>query len=191
VPPLTWELNARPVKPPVIPVLAERGGTQLRTPKPVLLVDTREQDPFNFYRFRGWFETIERRPLKLGDYSIAGLEKVCAVERKGLSDLVQSFSTNRPVFVGRLRAMSVLPHKLLVITASLSEVKSPYPHGPVNPNRVLQSLVAASAGLGVPFLCTETHELGAELVASYLYQVFLYHWLETNGHGDRLVDNDL
>ena len=47
------------------------------------------------------------------------------------------------------------------------------------------------AGLQVPFLCTENHELGEELVASYLYQVHLYRWLETNDYGRFLVDNDL
>jgi hypothetical protein len=43
----------------------------------------------------------------------------------------------------------------------------------------------------VPFLCVETHELGEEIVASYLYQVHLYHWLESNGHGRSLADDDL
>jgi hypothetical protein len=61
----------------------------------------------------------------------------------------------------------------------------------VDPNRVTQSLNAVLAGLQVPFLCTETHELGEELAASYLYQVHLYHWLETNNHGRFLTDNDL
>jgi hypothetical protein len=28
-------------------------------------------------------------------------------------------------------------------------------------------------------------------VASYLYQVHLYHWLETNDQGRYLADNDL
>jgi ERCC4-type nuclease len=184
-------MNVMPVPPPVIPVLAERGGTQLQTPKPVLLVDTREQDPLDFSRFRGWFAGIEKRPLKLGDYSLAGLEEFCVVERKELGDLVQSFSTNRPAFVERLRAMSEVPHRLLVITASWSQVKSPYPHSKVAPNRIVQSLIAGLAGLRVPFLCSETHELGEEIVASFLYQVFLYHWLEANGYGERLVDNDL
>ena len=32
------------------------------------------------------------------------------------------------------------------------------------------------AGLQVPFLGTETHELTKELVASYLYQVHLTKW---------------
>jgi ERCC4-type nuclease len=134
---------------------------------------------------------IERKPLKLGDYSVAGMEDICAVERKGLSDLVQSFSTTRPAFVEHLRALSRLPHRLLLITASLSQVKSPYAHSHVDPNRIVQSLIACLAGLRVPFLCSETHELGEEIVASYLYQVFLHHWLEAHGHGDKLVDNDL
>src|SRR5262249_10639048 len=81
-PPLYWQMSTTPVPHPVIPALAERGGTQLKTPRPVVLVDTREQNPFDFSRFEGWFAGIEKRPLKLGDYSIAGLEDICAVERK-------------------------------------------------------------------------------------------------------------
>lgn len=66
-----------PVPHPAIPVLAERGGTQLKTPRPVIAVDTREQNPFDFSRFEGWFVGIERRALKVGDYSVAGLEHEC------------------------------------------------------------------------------------------------------------------
>jgi hypothetical protein len=41
--PLAWQMTDAPVRPPLIPVLAERGGTQLKTPRPVILVDSREQ----------------------------------------------------------------------------------------------------------------------------------------------------
>ena len=189
--PREWQMASAPVRNPAIPVLAERGGTQLKTPRPVILVDTREQSPFDFSRFEGWFAGIEKKPLKLGDYSVAGLEDVCVVERKDLPDLIHSLTDDRSVFVNRLRRMSRYPHRLLVITAALGQVKSPYPHGGTNPNRITQSLIAVLAGLQVPFLCTETHELGEELVASYLYQVHLYHWLETNDYGRFLIDNDL
>jgi ERCC4-type nuclease len=185
------QMASAPVRHPAIPVLAERGGTQLKTPRPVILVYTREQSPFDFSRFEGWFAGIEKKPLKLGDYSVAGLEAVCVVERKDLPDLIHSLTADRSVFVNRLRRMSRYPHRLLVITAAVSQVKSPYPHGGTNPNRITQSLIAVFAGLQVPFLCTETHELGEELVASYLYQVHLYHWLETNDYGRLLIDNDL
>ena len=190
-PPLEWTMAGVPVLHPAIPVLAERGGTQLKTPRPIFLVDTREQNPFDFSRFEGWFAGIQKKPLKLGDYSVAGLEDVCVVERKDLPDLIHSLTAERSVFVNRLRLMSRYPHRLLVITAALSQIKSTYPFPGTHPNRVTQSLIAMLAGLQVPFLCTETHELGEELVASYLYQVHLYHWLETNDHGRFFTDNDL
>jgi hypothetical protein len=52
-------------------------------------------------------------------------------------------------------------------------------------------LIAVLAGLQVPFVCSETNELGEELVGSYLYQIHLYHWLESNDYGRSLSDNDL
>ncbi len=70
--PLEWQMTAAPVPHPAQPVAAERGGTQLRTPRPVVLVDSRERNPFSFARFRGWFAGVEKRPLKLGDYSLNG-----------------------------------------------------------------------------------------------------------------------
>jgi ERCC4-type nuclease len=190
-PPLDWPTQPALVPHPALPVLAERGGTQLRTPLPTLIVDTREQNPLSFRRFKGWFAKIEHRALPLGDYSVAGMEDSCVVERKDLADLIQSLTDNRPVFVNRLRRMSALPHSLLVITAPLSQIKSEYPYRRTSPNRITQSLVAILAGLRVPFICTETHELGEEIVASYLYQTFLYDWLECNGHGRYLADGDL
>jgi ERCC4 domain-containing protein len=190
-PPLKWRMSALPVPPPALPVIAERGGTQLRTPKPAIVVDTREQNPFAFDRFHHWFSRIERRLLEIGDYSIAGLEDTCVVERKDLNDLVRSLHSERSVFINRLRRMSAFPDRLLVITAPLNQVKSRYEHSPANPNHITQSLIASLAGLRVPFLCVDTHELGEEIVASYLYQVHVYHWLEINGYGRRLADDDL
>jgi ERCC4-type nuclease len=184
-------MTADPVAPPIIPVIAERGGTQLKTPRPVMVVDTREQVPLDFSRFAGWFAGIERRALKLGDYSIAGMEDICVVERKDLSDLIHSCTTDRSVFTNRLRQMAKYPHRLLLVTSTLSQIKSPYSHPGGNPNRVTQSLIAILAGLQIPFLCSETHELGEEIVAFYLYQVHLYHRLETNDFGRFLIDNDI
>ena len=108
--PLKWQLTAEPVSPSMVPVLAERGGTQLKTPQPVVLVDTREQTPFDFRRFEGWFAGIEKRALRLGDYSIAGMEELCVVERKDLSGLVHSCTTDRAMFISRMRRMASYLH---------------------------------------------------------------------------------
>jgi ERCC4-type nuclease len=189
--PLAWHMANAPVLHPALPVLAERGGTQLKTPRATVLVDTREQNPFDFSRFDGWFAGVEKKALQLGDYSIAGLEHACVVERKDLGDLVHSLTAARVLFVSRLKKISAYPHRLLVITATLSSIKSSYAFSNCNPNQIMQALIAVLAGWGVPFVCTETHELGEEIIASYLYQVHLYHWLDSNGHGRYLADQDL
>jgi hypothetical protein len=94
---------------------------------------------------------------------------VCAVDRHDLSDLVHSCTVARTAFIHRLRLMAEQAHRLLVITSGLSQVESPYSKSKIHPNRIMQFLIAALAGLQVPFVCSETHELGEELVASYLY----------------------
>jgi hypothetical protein len=152
--PLEWQLTAAPVAYPARPVTAERGGTGLHTPLPIAIVDTREQNPFSFARFRGWFSSVEKKPLRVGDYSVAGMEAICTVERKDLEDLVRSFTAERSNFIARLRQMAEYPQRLLIITAALSQVKSPYLHNNVSPNKITQSLIAALVGLQVPFFAS-------------------------------------
>src|SRR5215831_16019355 len=104
--PLDWRRTPTPVPHPAFPVLAERGGTPLRARRPVALVDTREKKPFDFSRFEGWCADVHRKALELGDYSVAGLEQLCVVERKDLPDLIRSFTSDRTAFVRRLQRMS-------------------------------------------------------------------------------------
>jgi hypothetical protein len=56
--------------------------------------------------------------------------------------------------------MGTYPHKLLVITATLSSIKSSYAFSNCNPNHIMQALIAILAGWAVAFVCTETHQLG-------------------------------
>jgi RNA polymerase sigma factor (sigma-70 family) len=69
-----------------------------------------------FSRFEGWSAGIEKKTLQLGYYSIAGLEDICVVEQKELSDLVHSCTADRIAFVKRLKLMAAYPHRLLVVT---------------------------------------------------------------------------
>jgi hypothetical protein len=83
--------------------------------------------------------------------------------------------------------MSRYSSRLLAIFTSLSQFKSPYENSGSNPNHIIQSLLAMLVGLQVPFLSTDTHELGEEMVASFLYQAHL----ETEGHCRFLADDDI
>ena len=59
--PLTWHMADAPIAPPSIPVLAERGGTQLKAPRATVVVDTREQNPFDFARFGAGLRALRTR----------------------------------------------------------------------------------------------------------------------------------
>jgi hypothetical protein len=87
--PLAWQMTADPVAPPMIPVIAECGGNTTEDTTSDSMVDTREQVPLDFSRFEGWFAGIERKALKLGDYSIVGRED--KPRRKGGVSLVIDF----------------------------------------------------------------------------------------------------
>ena len=61
-----------PVPPTTTRLLIKRNGRSITRdiPKPVVLVDTREQLPFDFSRFRNWIAFEKRKTLVAGDYSI-------------------------------------------------------------------------------------------------------------------------
>jgi ERCC4-type nuclease len=62
---------------------ARRGLGQLANTKPVICIDSREQQPLVFTRLRSVVGT-----LTSGDYSVLGLQELFAVERKTVADLV-------------------------------------------------------------------------------------------------------
>ena len=54
-----------------------------KIPKPVVLVDTREQQPFPLLKNHpNWIGAEKRVALKTGDYSIEGMEQLLTLERK-------------------------------------------------------------------------------------------------------------
>jgi len=64
-----------------LPALRSLGD--LADQAPVIIIDSREQTPLQFTRLEARVAT-----LPSGDYSIAGLEELFAVERKSIPDLV-------------------------------------------------------------------------------------------------------
>jgi ERCC4-type nuclease len=59
--------------------------------QPVLVVDSREQEPLTFSRLHS-----VRGTLQTGDYSIRGLEELFSIERKSIPDLVAMLCGIKP-----------------------------------------------------------------------------------------------
>jgi hypothetical protein len=88
-----------------------------------IIIDTREQAPFEVTRFPN-VET-ERGTLATGDYSLPGFEDCVAIERKSLDDLIACLQgSNRERFERELQRARHYNLFAVVVEASLDDVRS-------------------------------------------------------------------
>jgi ERCC4-type nuclease len=167
-----------------------------RIPKPVVLVDTREQKPLPLEALHpNWIGGERRVALKTGDYSVEGMEDLLSLERKDLADLLACTVVYRRRFIAACARLARFRWKALLIEATLGEIKGGYPSlewaSDVHPNAVCGTLDAIEAKFGIPVIYTSTaRRLATERAASWLSKHFTYWWLEENGYGRTLIDSD-
>jgi len=189
------EEYVRYVAPPSGRLLVKRNGSSItrKIPKPVVIIDTREQYPFDFGRFQNWIASEKRLKLNVGDYSIDGMEDLLTIERKNLSDLITTVMKQRTRFFKMCEKMSNYRWKALFVEASYEDIKSPYGYyTSAHPNAVSGTLDALEAKFGIPVIYTSQYrELAEEKAASWLSKHFTYWHLESNGFGRVLQEGDL
>jgi ERCC4-type nuclease len=189
----------RAVPPTKSRLIVRRGGSAItgKVPKPTVLVDTREQNPFSFRQHDNWIAGERVTTLETGDYSIDGMQHLVSLERKSLNDLVGTLMHNRERFFRQMERMQAYPYRALLVEATYEDVKSPYSfpvEGGVaaHPNGVSGSLDALEIKFNVPVIYTSRLRfLAEEKAASWLSKVFTYWWLESNGMGRVLQDDDI
>ena len=187
-----------PAAPPTGRLIVKRGGHSItrQIPKPVVLIDTREQYPFDFKRFPNWIANEKRQTLKTGDYSVEGMETLLVIERKTLTDLITTLIQQRARFFKQCEKMTKYRWRCLLVEASYEDIKSPYDYDEYNtsahPNAVSGTLDALEARYGIPVIYTSTYRpLAEEKAASWLSKHFTYWYLESNGYGRVLQEGDL
>ena len=182
--------------PPPGRLIVKRDGKSItrKIPKPTILVDTREQLPFEFLNVRNWIEKTKKKKLDVGDYSIEGMEDQIALERKTLTDLITTLMQHRKRFFKLCEKLTKYRWRALLIEATYEDVKSPYDdlNTIAHPNAVSGSLDALEARFGIPVIYTSLYRsLSEEKAASWLSKHFTYWYLEQNGYGRVLQDGDL
>jgi DNA excision repair protein ERCC-4 len=117
----------------------------------VVVVDTREQEPYAFDPAR---ITTVRRALPAGDYSLESYEASVAAERKSLEDYVASVITGRARFAQELRALAEYDLGCVVVEASLEDVLAHRYRSGAHPSAVLGATLSIIVDHGVPvFFC--------------------------------------
>ncbi len=135
------------------------------TPRPVLIIDTREQAPFRFPE-----ETIAviRRALPAGDYTLEGLEDHVVVERKSLDDLVKTLIQDRERFHRELKKLQVIPGACVVVEAGLNDLLSHQYKSGAHPNAVLGAVLAVMVDFQVPVHFCGSRPAACHFTLSYL-----------------------
>ena len=113
--------------------------------EPTILIDSREQRPLAFAHL-----PVERAMLDAGDYSVAGLTHLVAVERKSLSDLLACVGRERSRFRRALQRLRAYPFRLLVVEATAEALEGGLWRGQIKPAHVLGSLAAWTAQFALP-----------------------------------------
>src|SRR3954467_2006687 len=99
--------------------MAEPCPTTSRCDRGVIVVDTREQEPYVFDPER---VTIVRRALPAGDYSLDGHATATAAQRKSIDDYVASVVRDRDRFARELRVLSGYDVACVVVEATLEDI---------------------------------------------------------------------
>lgn len=181
-------------------LLVMREGSSIirkeRIPKPVVLVDTREQSPLPlFENHPNWIGGQRRQPLKTGDYTVEGMEGLLCLERKSLADVAACTASNRRRFIASCARLARFKWKAILVEATYEDIKGGILRFDipcyVHPNAICGTLDAIEAKFGIPILYTSMYrELATERAASWLSKHFTYWWLEEHGLGRVLIDYD-
>lgn len=132
---------------------------------PVIVVDTREQQPYGFDSAR---VTCVRRALPAGDYSLDGYEASVAVERKSLEDFVSSAVTGRERFGRELRALAEYDFACVVVEGSLEDVLEHRYRAGIHPSSVFGAMLSIVVDVGVPVYFCGDRQIACRFVEESL-----------------------
>jgi DNA excision repair protein ERCC-4 len=133
------------------------------------VVDTREQTPLNLFPM-----TEIRAGLQTGDYSLAGLERLIAVERKSPSDFLGCVGQDRERFDRELERIVAYRYRALVIECTYEELRSGSPavYG--------RSRVTPQAARGVHVQFVDSRDGAQHFVKAFLWLAAKELWSEAS-----------
>jgi ERCC4-type nuclease len=130
-----------------------------------VIIDSREQEPLGF---DPRLVIAVRRALPAGDYSVAGLEHLIAVERKTLDDFVGTVIRARGRFYGELRRLERYARACVVVEADLGDVLAGRFRGDAHPQTILGSALAIAVDFGIPVFFCSNRQIACRFVEGYL-----------------------
>ena len=138
------------------------------------IIDTREQTPFDLEPMR-----IEAGTLAVGDYSVAGLESVVAIERKSLPDFVACCGRERERFQRELDRLRGWPVSAVVLEFGWQALERGNWRGKLTAGQV-QSSFASWIAQGHRLILGHDPETAARITRGILYYAARYRYREAS-----------
>ncbi len=149
-----------------------------------VVVDTREQAPYDFAGASCYAGTVvEQGSLSTGDYSLKGLEHLCAVERKSLPDFVACLGRERDRFVKELERGRGMECFAVVVEGDFASLAHHDYRGQLDAHSACQSVASFVARLRVPVLFA-----GSRLGGQYAVWSILRQYLQGKRHELKAVE---
>jgi DNA excision repair protein ERCC-4 len=148
------------------------------------VIDTREQLPLDLAPLRS-----ERGTLTTGDYSVAGLESVVAVERKSLPDLLACVGQERERFDREVVRLLAYPVRALVVETTWPELEAGDWRSKVTPAAAVGSCIGWIA-TGLPIILAGDHQRAGRFVAKLLYTAARRRWREARALAGGVVNRE-
>lgn len=151
-----------------------------------VLIDTREQSPWNLEPLQSEVGTLET-----GDYSLAGdgLRDLIRIERKSLPDLIGVVGAGRDRFEREIERLQAFPVRVLIVEASWQDIDSGDWRGKVTPETVRGSLGSWMVrGLNVVMAGDRTR--AQSIACGLLYRVASHRWRELRTMAAGLIRED-
>lgn len=137
------------------------------------IIDTREQTPAPLSPMR-W----RRGTLVTGDYSVAGLEDVVAIERKSASDMLGCIGRDRERFDREIQRLLGYPCRAIVVEAGWQFFeRGDFGKSKITPAAAVGSLLGWIAA-GVPIVMAYDHERAGKYIGRLLYTAARRRWRE-------------
>jgi len=150
----TARARAGPRGPQSLVMLSRQGQPKTMVPAITMLVDSHEQQPYEFENLVRIAGTI-RQTLPAGDYAIAEAPEIFCVERRRVDEFNTIFSNpsdNRSPFLQELEPLLDYPHRFLVIEGTLQSVKGGGRLGQYHKNGMMDFLDALTARYGIQII---------------------------------------
>ena len=133
---------------------------------PTILVDTREQSPWSF---GSRAHRIKHTALKVGDYSVLGMQNIVTVERKSVPDLFHTMTRGLARFEKELDKVERTGMRFMavIVEGSFESISLGSRWSWAQPDRVLSTFYQVCLKRGIaPYVCDGRAE--AEKVAWHL-----------------------